>query len=57
MDKYGIKGLRVFVRGTNIYTWVKDENLKYDPEVDLGGQIGMETPPVKSYIFGINLNF
>jgi hypothetical protein len=56
-DMMKVDGLRIFVRGTNMLTWVKDENLKYDPEVDVGGYTGMTTPPVKSFIFGINLKF
>ena len=52
-----IDGLRVFVRGTNVLTWVKDENLKYDPEVDSSGQIGLRTPVVKSFVLGINIKF
>ncbi|TRX70990.1 TonB-dependent receptor [Carboxylicivirga sp. M1479] len=56
-DAIGIGALRVYVRGTNLYTWVKDENLKYDPEVDTDGETGMATPPIKSFIFGVNLKF
>lgn len=52
-----IDGLRVFVKGTNLFTWVKDENLKYDPEIDASGFTGLTTPPVKSFVFGINVKF
>ena len=47
----------VFARGTNLFTWVKDDRLKYDPEVRADGFTRLTTPPVKSIIFGINLNF
>jgi len=47
----------VFVRGTNIYTWVKDKNLKYDPEVRADGFTRLTNPPIKSITFGVNLNF
>ncbi|WP_054722872.1 hypothetical protein [Marinifilum fragile] len=56
-DAIGIGGLRVYVRGTNLLTWVKDDNLDYDPEVDTDGYTGMTTPPAKSFIFGVNLKF
>jgi TonB-linked SusC/RagA family outer membrane protein len=67
-DALKIEGLRVFVRGTNLLTWVKDDNLKYDPEnIDLSGtdvstgadrgQTVLTTPPTKSLVLGINLNF
>lgn len=48
---------RVFVRGTNLLTWVKDPNLLYDPEIDTSGFTSLTTPPVKSVIFGINVKF
>ena len=59
-DKFehlGITNLRVFFKGNNLLTWVKDKNLHYDPEVDLGGETGLETPPSKSVSFGLTLNF
>lgn len=53
----GIASGRVFVRGTNLATWVKDDNLIYDPEVDASGYTDMFTPATKSIIFGVNLKF
>ena len=57
VDTIGLDALRVFVRGTNMFTWVKDDLLKYDPEIDSGGFTSLTTPPVKSIIFGINVKF
>lgn len=51
----GIASGRIFVRGTNLATWVKDEYLIYDPEVDATGYTDMFTPATKSIIFGVNL--
>ena len=56
-EKFGITGMNLYVRGNNLLTWVKDDLLEYDPEVDLGGQTGLETPPVKSFSVGLILNF
>ena len=53
----GIASGRIFVRGTNLATWVKDEYLIYDPEVDATGYTDMFTPATKSIIFGVNLQF
>ena len=50
-------GATVYVRGSNIFTWVKDKNLKYDPEVGADGFTMLTTPPVKSVVFGLNLKF
>lgn len=58
LDKMGIGGLQVYARATNLFTWVKDEHLKFDPEVEWGGGMtGMATPPYQSFIFGINVKF
>lgn len=56
-DVVGIEGARVYVRGTNMFTWVKDDLLKFDPEIDTSGFTSLRTPPVKSIILGININF
>lgn len=52
-----IDGLTLSVRGTNLATWVKDDRLKYDPEVRADGFTNLTTPPVKSVIFGVNVSF
>ena len=55
--KIGFDIIDVNVRGTNLFTVVKDDGLKYDPEVGADGLTRFTTPPVKSVVFGINLNF
>lgn len=53
-----INGLTLSLRGTNLWTWVKDKNLEYDPEVETGiGFTNLTTPPIKTVTFNINLNF
>ncbi|MDH3321756.1 MAG: TonB-dependent receptor [Flavobacteriaceae bacterium] len=56
-EQIGLQSARFFVRATNAYTWVKDENLLYDPEVDPSGSTGLTTPAVKTVSFGVNINF
>ncbi len=56
-DVTGLASGRIFVRGTNLATWVKDDNLIYDPEVDATGYTDMFTPATKSIIFGVNFKF
>jgi hypothetical protein len=60
----GLEGLSMSVRGANLITWTKDDNLKYDPEVTSGGASGLTggftnltNPPIKSVVFQLNLNF
>jgi TonB-linked SusC/RagA family outer membrane protein len=53
----GLDGLRLYVRGNNLLTWKKSDYQKWDPEVDLGGETGLQTPPTQSFIVGLNLKF
>lgn len=57
----GINGLTFTVRGSNLWTWVKDKGLKLDPETgnrdNSMGYTTLNTPPVKSVIFGFNFKF
>jgi TonB-linked SusC/RagA family outer membrane protein len=55
--KIRFSDVSVFARGTNLWTWVKDDRMKWDPEVRADGYTRLTTPPVKSIVFGINLKF
>ncbi|WBL21923.1 SusC/RagA family TonB-linked outer membrane protein [Zunongwangia sp. HRR-M8] len=57
IENIGLSGARLYVRGMNLYTWVKDDYLLHDPEVDYTGFTSISTPPVKSVVLGVNLNF
>ena len=53
----GIDGVSVFVKGLNLFTWVKDDDLKIDPEVNMNGSWEIYTPILKSISVGANLKF
>ena len=57
VERIRFSGVRVYVRGTNMFTWIMDDRMKYDPEVRADGFTYLTTPPVKSIVFGVNLNF
>lgn len=57
VSKIRFSGIRVYVRGTNMFTWIKDDRMKYDPEVRADGFTNLTTPPIKSVVFGVNFNF
>ena len=57
VKKIGFQGASIYARGSNLFTWVKDKRLKYDPEVRADGFTRLTTPPVKSIVFGVNLKF
>ncbi len=61
-NKEVLKGLPVnavtlSVRGTNLWTWVKDKTLWLDPEVRTDGYTNLTAPPVKTVTFNVNINF
>lgn len=57
LSKTPFTGANIFVRGINLWTWVKDPDLKWDPEIEGEGFASLTTPPVKSVIVGVNLKF
>lgn len=64
LKKLGFSNLRFTLRGSNLVTWVKDQRLKYDPEVLLDSSSGLSAgftnfanPPIKQVVFQVNLNF
>lgn len=60
----GMDGFTIYVRGNNIWTWVKDKNLNFDPESAMGGA-GWAGKGVydntsfimKSWSFGVSIDF
>lgn len=57
LSQLKLDGLSFSLRGTNLFTWVKDKDLKYDPEVRADGFTRLTSPPVKSVVFSINVKF
>ena len=57
LKNVGIDGITFTAKGTNLITWVKDDGLKLDPEVQASGYTTLTTPPVKSFVFGVNVKF
>ena len=54
LKKTFIDNLRVYVTGTNLFTWTRSAKLKeYDPE--RGG--GESFPMTKNYVLGVNVGF
>lgn len=55
-----LTGLSISLRASNLWTWVKDDDLEWDPEV-LANYFpyrrNFPTMPAKSVVFNININF
>ena len=56
-EKLGFDSIGLSVKGTNLWTWVKDDELQTDPEVAFSGQWEIYTPIIKSISVGLNLKF
>jgi TonB-dependent starch-binding outer membrane protein SusC len=47
----------IYVRGTNLFTWVKDKNLSFDPEQGTSSQSNLNVFIPKTISVGLNLGF
>ncbi len=56
INKVGINRARVYFSGSNLLTW-KSKDLFVDPEMPVDGVCTFETPALRTYTFGIELNF
>ncbi len=58
LNKMGIQNARIYASSDNLYTWFSSEYKKdggMDPETT--STIGLVTPPMRSFIFGLNVTF
>lgn len=55
LKKYKCQGLRIYVNGSNLYTWDKQKLFQYDPEQPGGRRLAY--PQQKIYNLGLNLQF
>ena len=57
ISEIGLDRLSVYVKGTNVWTWTKDD-LQFEPEVSLSsGQYNFWAPVPKTWALGVNLSF
>jgi TonB-linked SusC/RagA family outer membrane protein len=57
LSKLKIESFSAYVRGTNLFTWVKDKNMPFDPEQGIASQTNLEVFIPKTITAGINLGF
>ena len=55
-SKLGLSKARIYFSGSNLLTW-KSKDLFVDPEMRVDGLCTFETPALRTYTFGIELNF
>lgn len=52
-----INEVKVYVRGNNLWTFVKDKYLTMDPEVPVTGDYDQRPPVFKTFLIGMDVNF
>ncbi|PSL42478.1 TonB-linked SusC/RagA family outer membrane protein [Chitinophaga niastensis] len=57
LKKMMIDEIRVYVRGNNLWTYVKDKHLTMDPEVPVTGDYDQRPPVFKTFLVGLDVNF
>ena len=57
IQKYKLNNVRLYLRGQNLYTYVKDKRFNTDPEVTIDGTMAQRPPIYNTFLFGIDLNF
>ena len=57
LNKLNISSAFFYVRGANVWTWVKDKNLGWDPEQSVSSQTNLDVFIPKTVTVGINLGF
>lgn len=53
----GINSLKIFLKGNNLWTYVKDERLEKDPEAGIDGRLNQEIPIGRTVFLGVNVSF
>jgi TonB-linked SusC/RagA family outer membrane protein len=57
VSKAKINNAFFYIRGTNLFTWVRDENLPFDPEQGTNSQTNLNVFIPKTITAGLNLSF
>lgn len=57
IESFGLSKARVYVKGNNLYTYIKDDRLGKDPEAGSDGRLNQETPITKTLYIGLDITF
>ena len=55
LSRAKINTARAYVRGQNLFTWVKDKRFNTDPEVGIDGVLSQRPPVFSTILFGVDL--
>ena len=57
ISKVGISSANFYVRGTNLFTWVKDKEIPYDPEQGTAAATNLNVFIPRTVTVGVNIGF
>jgi TonB-linked SusC/RagA family outer membrane protein len=55
--KAKLNNARVYLRGQNLFTYIKDKRFNTDPEVTIDGVMSQRPPIFSTFLFGVDINF
>ncbi len=55
--KIGLTNARVYIKGNNLYTYIKDSRLERDPESGSDGRLNQEIPISRTLFLGLDIIF
>ena len=55
--KFKTDKVRLYVRGNNLWTYIKDKRLIFDPEVPIEGNLDQRAPVYKTVLMGLDISF
>lgn len=57
LNKINIKNMKIYIQASNVYTYVRDDRVRYDPEQSIAGQEAQRTPKNRTLVLGLDLDF
>ncbi len=57
IKKLDISSVKLYIKGNNMLTWVREKNLHLDPETGVDGIVNGLTPKTKTITIGVNVAF
>lgn len=55
-NKLALSDFKIYLRGSNLLTWVKDKNIELDPEVGIDGKSDLRIPISSQFLVGLNIS-
>lgn len=56
LARYKVNTAKVYIRGQNLFTWVKDKGYNTDPEAGIDGVLSQKPPVFNTLLFGVDLS-